>query len=284
MDYRPPPVRRSVPNAIKEIVLAILSSEPFRSVLVWLAASSFGRRILNTLSRSHGVFASFEEGWSAARRVTPVGHEALDEIAAHLALLKSLRPSDYAVLFWLSTVSACGLKIYDWGGNAGNLYYGYLNYMNQAPGGIEWTVFDLPPIVAEGQRIAAACGASGLKFTTSLDPASDCNVLLVSGALHYWEKSVPAFLEQFLRLPESIIVNRTPIHDVQPPFITVQRTGWCAFPCIVRNADELVSDFARHGYDLVDRWSAFELSIRLPLFPDRTVSHYSGFYFHKRNP
>ena len=35
------------------------------------------------------------------------------------------------------------------------------------------------------------------------------------------------------------------------------------------------------GYELVDRWPALELALRMPLFPDRTVPHYSGFYFRR---
>jgi len=35
------------------------------------------------------------------------------------------------------------------------------------------------------------------------------------------------------------------------------------------------------GYTMVDRWPAHELALRMPLFPDRTVPNYSGFYFHR---
>jgi putative methyltransferase (TIGR04325 family) len=115
-----------------------------------------------------------------------------------------------------------------------------------------------------------------------MQDAAGCNVLLVSGALHYWEGSIQTFLEQFRQPPEHVIVNRTPVHDEQPSFITVQRTAECAFPCIVRNVVGMIEAFAVNGYIMVDRWPAIERSLRMPLFPERTVPTYSGFYFRRQ--
>ena len=111
---------------------------------------------------------------------------------------------------------------------------------------------------------------------------SDPNVLLVSASFHYWEKSVQAFIQQFPWPPEHVILNRAPVHEKQPPFITVQSTDSYAVPCIVRNAPELVSSFAAMGYTLVDRWRALEQRLPMPLFPERTVPHSSGFYFRRQ--
>ncbi|HUY12934.1 MAG TPA: methyltransferase, TIGR04325 family [Terriglobia bacterium] len=241
----------------------------------------YGRKLLNSLSQTRGVFATFDEGWSIARKTKPAGHEDPSEIAVHLEFSKALRPSDYAVLYWLSNICTDDLSILDFGGNVGNLYYSYSTHL-KAVRNLDWTVFDIPFVVEEGKRIAAERGATGLRFTNSLQDASECNVLLVSGAFHYWEKSVQAFLEQFVNLPEHVILNRTPVHDRKPSFITVQRTKACAFPCVVHNATEMVGAFGAEGYVLVDRWPALELSLRMPLFPDRTVPHYSGFYFRRR--
>jgi hypothetical protein len=41
----------------------------------------------------------------------------------------------------------------------------------------------------------------------------------------------------------------------------------------------MIADFAAMGYVMVDRWSALELGLRLPLFPEWSVGAYSGFYF-----
>jgi hypothetical protein len=68
-----------------------------------------------------------------------------------------------------------------------------------------------------------------------------------------------------------------PLED-QRPFITVQSTATCAFPALVRNAGEMISDFGTRGYELVDRWMAPELDVLLPFFPNPSLPRYSGFY------
>lgn len=271
---------RNLSNAI----LAVLTSEPCGTVLAWFEGLPYGRRILNAVSDTRGVFETFEIGWSVARRAKVAAHEDPGEITIHLELSKSLRASDYSALFWLSKINAEELKVFDFGGNVGNLYYSYLPYLREVFRNIVWTAFDLPVVMDRGREIAAERGATGLRFACSVADAEGCDVLLVSGALHYWEQNVQAFLDQFPQQPKHVIVNRTPVHDYKPSFITVQRTPWCAFPCIVRNSTEIVNAFSARGYTLVDRWPALELSLNLPLFPCRTVPHYSGFYFRRGEP
>lgn len=265
----------------KEIAIDALASEPCRTVLTRLGMMSFGRRILNGISRPRGVFSTFDEAWAAARRSAYAGHDHPDYIKSHLEFSNSLRPSDYAVLYWLSRVSPGDLHIFDFGGNIGNLYYSYLGYLRTESRSVDWTVFDLPKTVEEGRRIAAERGVYELQFTNSVESFSKGYVLLISGAFHYWEKSVQAFLEQFPHQPEHIILNRTPVHETQPSFITVQYKKSYAVPCVVRNAGEMLSVFAAMGYTMVDRWPALELALRMPLFPNRTVPNYSGFYFRR---
>jgi putative methyltransferase (TIGR04325 family) len=264
-----------------EIARTILASEPCRTVLARMEASASGRKLLNSLSNGGGVFSTFEEGWSAARKIMAAGHEHPSEIRVHLELSRDLRASDYAVLYWLSRMDSRDLRIFDFGGNVGNLFYSYSPYLRDSFN-IYWTVFDLPSIIEEGKRIAAERNALGLGFTNSVTDVSETHLLLVSGTFHYWESSIEAFLQHLGKLPEHVIVNRSPILERQSSFITVQRTRFCAFPCIVRNARETVSAFAAMGYTLVDRWPALELSLRLPLFPTRSVPHYSGFYFRRQ--
>lgn len=265
------------------IAVEVLASQPCRILLGGLAHLQFGRRVLNKFSCQRGVFNTFEEAWTAAGIGRYAGHDHPDDIALHFELSRNLRASDYAVLYWLTRLAAPdgSVKLFDFGGNAGNLFYSYLPYLKNTGLQANWTVFDLPAVTAEGRRIAAAKGAAGLRFTDSVNDGSDANILLVSGALHYWEKSLQAFVKQFSSPPEHIILNRTPIHETEASFITVQRTDSYAVPCIVRNSVELVSSFAGMGYAVVDRWLAHELKLRMPLFPKRTVPHYSGFYFRR---
>lgn len=263
--------------SFKEIARLVLAAAPFRNVLTQIGKNEAGRKSLNWLANNRGVFSTFEEGWEAARQVLPAGHEHPAEIAVHLEMSKTLRPSDYNVLYWLLRIGDRGLEIFDYGGNIGNLYYSYLPYLNGVEK-LDWTVFDIPSVIAEGEKLARERNAAGLKFTSSPAENKNLQVLLVSGAFHYWEKSVAEFLRQFADRPEHIFINRTPLHETLGPFVTVQRTQACAFPCMVHNAKELIAAFAAEGYVLMDRWQTWELSLKLPLFPNETVPFYSGLY------
>ncbi len=255
------------------------SSEPFRSLLLRLAQSKVGARFLNKLSYPRAVFSSFDEAWVAARKTAYAGHDHPDYIKLHLELSKTLRPSDYAALYWISRICSRAISVFDFGGHVGNLFYSYFNYLADTCDSVKWTVFDLPKTVTAGQELARQRAACGLEFTTSLEQYSSDQVLLISGAFHYWEKSIAEFVNQFPALPDHIVINRTPVRDQPPAFFTVQDNGSYAVPCVVRSLNEIVSEFSASGYTLIDRWQAPELRMRMPLFPDLNVPCYSGFYF-----
>jgi putative methyltransferase (TIGR04325 family) len=267
---------------MKEILRAILQSPPTSNLLSFIGGTRTGKRILSRVRRPPwGVFENFSEGWKAARKTGLPAHEDPNEITLHLELSKGLRVSDYSVLYWLLRLSKDRLKIFDFGGNVGNLAYSYSAYLRDVRE-LEWTVFDLPSIMREGHRLAGERQADYLRFASSAADFRADQILLISGAFHYWEGTVEAFLRQFGEKPSHILLNRSPIHETKASFISVQGTGTCAFPCIVRNAREMIGDFAAQGYELVDRWQAPELAFRLMLFPGYAISSYSGFYFAQR--
>lgn len=263
----------------REIAKAGLGARPFRDVLLLADKAPFGRQILNRVSGSSALFGNVEDAWAAARALSPMGHEDPCEIEVHLELSKSLRASDYAVLFWILEISGGDVAIFDYGGNVGNLYYSFSPYLQGCPR-VEWKVYDLPPVVEQGRKMAAARKAGGLTFEDTPRSAAARDILLVSGALHYWERSICEFLGQFAEKPKHILINRSPVHDTLS-FITVQRTKTCAFPCVVRNAGKMIEEFAAGGYKLIDRWKAPELSLTMPFFPNHTIPNYSGFYFRR---
>ncbi|HEV2206408.1 MAG TPA: methyltransferase, TIGR04325 family [Candidatus Acidoferrales bacterium] len=239
--------------------------------------------MLNALSGQRGIFETFDEARAAARRTGLPSHEDPNQVTLHMELAKSLRTSDHPALFWLrAAADGHGLRVFDFGGNAGNLFYSYGPHLKSL-GRLEWTVFDLPSVAKQGKKIAAERNAEGLSFASSPSEFRPDQVLLVSGALHYWETSIADFVRQFPVAPRHIVVNRTPITERVEPFAIVQRTATCAHPCIVRNAAQLIREFGSLGYLLVDRWIAPELRVRLPLFPGHSLPHYSGFYFRLEN-
>jgi putative methyltransferase (TIGR04325 family) len=263
----------------REAVIEVAGSEPFRSLLIRLAQSNAGVTFLNKLSYPRAMFSSFDEAWFAARKTAYAGHDHPDYIKLHLELSKTLRPSDYAALYWIHRICSRDIRVFDFGGHVGNLFYSYLNYLVDISDSVKWTVFDLPKTVTAGRELAREKGTQNLGFTTSLAEYSRDQVLLISGAFHYWEKSIAEFVNQFPEPPEHIVINRTPVRDQAPAFFTVQDNGSYAVPCIVRSVNEVVSQFSALGYALIDRWNALELRLRMPLFPGLNVPYYSGFYF-----
>jgi putative methyltransferase (TIGR04325 family) len=273
----------AIAMSVNEVVIDALATKPCRWLLTSLEGNSIGTMALNKVSYPRCVFGSFEEGWRAARRVSYAGHDHPDLLQYHAGLAGKMRPSDYAVLYWLLRTGADPLRVLDYSGSVGNIYYSYAEHLRKFAGNLEWIVFDLPKSVEEGKRIALQRGERGLQFTSSLAGLEGEFIVLVSSAFHYWEKSVAEFIAQLPFTPEHIIVNRVPVVDKEGTFVTVQHKKRYAVPCMVRNSAEFISDFARAGYRLVDSWTAPEFRIRMPLFPEHDVPAYSGFYFSKES-
>ena len=266
--------------SFRRLTRAVLETPSCHRLLAQTEKRPFGRRILQYVGRRHGMYGTFAEAWKAAAMGRYAGHDHASNLANHLNLAKNLRPSDYAALYWLSRIED-DLNIFDFGGNVGNLYYSYFPYLSVDEHRVDWTVYDLPKTIEEGRKIAGVRSPKGLRFTGEMRSTHDYNVLLISGALHYWEDSIEVLFERLSHRPAHVVLNRTPMHATEPSFITIQRFDDFAMPCIVRNANELVDSFKKLGYSLINRWEASELSIRMPLFPEKSVAHYSGFYFRK---
>jgi putative methyltransferase (TIGR04325 family) len=264
---------------LRDVVMDALATDPCRRMLTSLHKNKLGARLLNRISYPRSVFKSFDEAWQAAKRVSYAGHDHPDYLQFQAGLAGMLRPSDYAVLYWLTRTGMSPLRVLDYAGSVGNVYYSYAGHLRQFAGRLEWVVFDLPPVVEEGRRIAAERGEQELQFASSLAEVEGDFVLHISSAFHYWEKTVAEFAAHLPCQPMHIIVNRVPVNKNEDTFVTVQYKKTYAVPCMVRNRDEFVSDFEAEGYTLVDSWTAPELRLRMPLFPTHDVPAYSGFYF-----
>jgi putative methyltransferase (TIGR04325 family) len=135
--------------------------------------------------------------------------------------------------------------------------------------------------VERGRAIARDRGEARLLFTEDLYGASGHDVLLISGALHYFEFELADYVAGLAAPPEHVFVNRTPLVD-GPAAATVQYTyDGVMVACRLLNRAELVSGMQRAGYRLADSWCAPELSIKLPFDPEYWVKEYSGLYFRR---
>lgn len=264
---------------MREIVTAVCSTGPFRGLTGALSRSLGGRRFLTCLSPRRGIYESFDEAWTAARNGRHPGHEHPEAVERHVVLAAKPMPSDYAVLYWLNRIAG-DIRLFDFGGNMGNVYYSCARYVSTVDRSLQWTVYDLPLVIEMAKELAVGQNGSVPRFTTTLQDAADANVLLISGTYHYWERDTAAFLDQFPKLPEHVLINRSPFYDDdKEPVVSMQSTLNFAFPIVVRNESEVLAGFAGKGYELVDRWTAAEYGHSMPFFPDLSVPTYSGFYF-----
>lgn len=208
------------------------------------------------------------------------GHLNSYNTALHAQLASKPRPSDYAAFYNL--VSRCSSihRVFDLGGNVGNLFYYYSRHL-PFPGDLVWTVHDLPEVIEEGRKIAAGrSGAERLAFTTDLSAAAGADLFLSSGSLHYFEEPLADMLARVGATPRYILINRTPLIE-GPTTATVQDAREFLAPCILRNRTELIAGLEAAGYRLVDSWEAQELSLTLPFHPELSARYYSGLFLER---
>ncbi len=227
-------------------------------------------------------FASLAEARAAVaeQAVSPTqGHEGLTNVRHHLELSSHARPSDYAALFHMRPLTGELTRVFDLGGNAGNLYYCYARYLGLRPD-LRWTVLDLPANMAAGEEIARERGADALQFTPEWQEASGAGLLLISGSLHYMETPLPEMVGALAVKPEYILINRTPLVEGQAT-AAVQTASGFRLPCMLYNRAALLGELQSLGYALVDEWKAAELSMEVPGYPEYDVPAYSGAFLRR---
>ena len=92
------------------------------------------------------------------------GHLSQDSIRVHLKLSEQPRASDYAAYYDLAPHVPHMKRLFDVGGNVGNLYYYYTKHLQFHPDA-EWLTMDLPAVVEVGRRIAKQRNASRLRLS-----------------------------------------------------------------------------------------------------------------------
>lgn len=205
------------------------------------------------------------------------GHDSPASARGLRADMAATRPCDYPALLHLAQLPLSGMRIFDFGGTAGELFYLYDRYLN-FPANLLWTVHDLPGHMRCGRDIARQRGESRVQFADDSNSAAGADVLLISGALHYLPFSLETLLAGLSPPPRRILINRTPLVD-EPTAATVQYVGGVMVACKLINRVELVASVEALGYRLVDSWRVPELSIKLPYDPAYWVHEYSGVYF-----
>ena len=235
------------------------------------------RPLLEALLGYRRTFATFSDAERCAASYIPIGHEHPDEIEAHTQLADIVRESDYPVLFFLTPTGPKIRTVFDLGGNVGNLFYVYSRYIN-FPGDLKWLVYDLPMKKSAGEQLAAERGENRIHFVDALAAASGADLFIASGSLHYFDSSLDQMIKGLEKPPRQVIVNRSPVSR-GADLISVQDNGPYLVPCKIHSRQKLVDGMQALGYRLSASWPIYERSLWVPLYPDLSSHHYSGFLF-----
>jgi putative methyltransferase (TIGR04325 family) len=252
-----------------------------RHLLKTIQTTPLTRSLLEKCLAYHRPFKTLREAEEALSGYSCGGHENSYSIEEHLELSKAARPSDYAALFHLQPILSDIHRVFDLGGNVGNLFYCYSTYLDGFSR-VSWQVMDMPANIASGKALAEQRGAHQLSFTTDWMDANGAELLISSGSLHYFEKTLPQMVSELRERPALILINRTPLTE-GPPVATVQDNGAHRTACMIYNRRDLVRDFMRLGYVVEDEWSAAELSLEIPGCPEHRISSYSGMFLRHKD-
>jgi putative methyltransferase (TIGR04325 family) len=263
-------------------VLNLLGRLPIaRQLIALFRALPVSRRLYNWTLGYQRPFKTLQEAEAAVATYSQRGHENPANVDLHLGLNKTARPSDYAALFHISRLLPNIKRVFDLGGNVGNLYYCYCNYLSISDR-LHWQIHDLPENMARGRTIALKRGADRLTFAEAWVDASGADLLLISGALHYMHEALASMLLQLEEPPEHILINRTPLTE-GAPFATIQDAGDFRVACMVHNRQALIGQLEQVGYILEDSWRAAEHALKMPADPMHSVPSYSGMLLRRRD-
>jgi putative methyltransferase (TIGR04325 family) len=222
-------------------------------------------------------FASLEAAAAAARRHLPMGHDHPAQTELYIAMADVIRESDYPALFHLAPVAPGLRQVFDLGGAVGNLLYSYARHLPFSEA-LVWTVCDLPARRAAGIELARQRGEARIRFTEGFEEAAGADLLLVSGALHYFDEPLHPMLGRLDRLPRRVLVNRSPFSRGSP-LVSVQDAGELLVACKSHDRTDFIAGMQALGYRLIAAWPVFELQAWVPLSPELCYPHYWGFYF-----
>jgi putative methyltransferase (TIGR04325 family) len=283
----------AMPSPSLFLRLRIFQIRVLASLLNALGKRSAGRKLINRLRCNRATrtpldiclgfrrtFPSFAAAQACASQYIQAGHEHPDEIRFHTASSDTVRESDYPVLFYLAPLASELCRVFDLGGNVGNLFYAYQRKIKFPPA-LLWTVYDLPVKKPLGEKLAADRAERRIRFASTLAEASGSDVFIASGSLHYFEEPLHVILASLDSPPKHVFVNRTPC-STGPDVITVQDNRSYLVPCKLHSRTALLTGMQSLGYELQAEWPVYERRLPVPTHPDLCAHTYSGFYFRKK--
>lgn len=248
-----------------------------RALIVWIRSQSMFHTLFLFLVGYRCTFSSFAEALACSARYIQAGHEHADDIAFHASMAHILRESDFPVLYYLSPLVSQFRRVFDLGGNVGNVFYSYQLELT-FPEDLLWIVFDLPAKKVYGERLAIERNEYRIQFTDTFSSASGADLFLASGSLHYFERPLDQMLSELAELPRFVVINRSPFSSGDD-LITIQDAGSYLVACRIASRRKFIEGMQKIGYTLRAAWPVYERRLWVPLWPDLSSDYYSGFFF-----
>lgn len=267
--------------SLRGIAVEVLKLPPFRPLARRLYERFFERQRAGNHYR--GIYPSHAEALRHLPRTLMGGYDNQAAAGQYRNRIEQLKVSEYPAMFWLLRLLDQGERsIFDLGGHFGLFYYSMQRF-RAVPEGLRWTVCDLPQIIAAGREWAGTNDASRqLDFTIDNNEACGRDVLLVFGALQYFDYDFPEWIAGLAHAPRHILINLTPMHPSRD-FHTVQNMGFAAAAYHVVCQPEFVAAMEARGYTVVDRWESFERECHVPFEHAHRVDSYWGFYLRRND-
>jgi putative methyltransferase (TIGR04325 family) len=242
------------------------------------------RRFFRRQRKGNHYYGVYPTHADALRAVPTTLHGSYDNEAAaaqYRERATQLTISDYPVLYWLSRLLEEGQRrIFDLGGHVGVAYYAFQRYTPFAAD-LNWTVSDLPTTMAAGRAWAQTNDPTArLAFTDDKQAADGQDVLLVLGAMQYFDYDFAAWLATLSVPPPHLIISLTLMHAARD-FYTLQNMGFACVPYRIHAKSAFTEAMERMGYRVVDAWRSDERDCRIPFHHDHDVEGYSGFYLRR---
>lgn len=266
---------------LRGIAFEILKLPPFAPVGRRLYRRVFERQRKG--NHYFGIYSSHAEALNAVPASLRASFDHDEAAAQYRNRTHQLAIGDYPALYWMTRLVDEGCRrIFDLGGHIGVAYYAFQR--DRAwPADLHWTVSDLPTTMQAGRAWALEHDPTRqLSFTDDKRQADGQDVLLVFGAMQYFDYDFASWLGTLASPPEHVIVGQTPMHDSRD-FHTLQNMGFACTPYRIQSRPTFVAAMARLGYRVVDAWKHDERECRVPFDPDHDVDGYSGFYLRRQN-
>lgn len=242
-------------------------------------ASAYRRKFLNNQKENlfMGSFESFAAAQAGAPSSKAVGYDNAEQ--ARTFYSPQIHSYDYPALFWLGRSLAEGMaSVFDLGGHVGIKYYAFRRLLDY-PGGLRWTVCDVPGVVKTGQELAVQREATAqLGFTTDYGAASGYDVLYASGSLQYLPVRIVEIISTLAVKPKRIVLNTTAVHPDRTLY-TLNSIGFAVCPYRIQHHDVLLAELKQAGYRRRDVWRNDGKPIEVPFVDGGDKAYYAGCCF-----